>query len=119
MGMRSDGQKRHPDSYTTLLIQNGIYVPIHPSKQSRHYNAIDCGTNEEMFIAMAAIRNDNDKYQWFICLEDCLNLDIEPTNKGSWQFNDRYDKLPVRLRKIWKKATMKEIVKHYGSKNQE
>ena len=28
---------------------------------------IDCGTNEEMFLALAALRDDTDYMQWFIC----------------------------------------------------
>lgn len=27
--------------------------------------AIDCGDNEELFIAIASLRDDTDKYQWF------------------------------------------------------
>lgn len=26
---------------------------------------IDCGTNEKLFLAIAALREDSDKYQWF------------------------------------------------------
>lgn len=26
---------------------------------------IDCGTNEELFLAIAALRDDSDKHQWF------------------------------------------------------
>lgn len=28
---------------------------------------IDCGTNEELFLALAALRDDNDYMQWFVC----------------------------------------------------
>ena len=28
---------------------------------------IDCGTNEELFIALASLRDDSDYMQWFIC----------------------------------------------------
>lgn len=119
IGMRSNGVHFHPRSYTTLLVFDGIYFPIHPSKErSRYGNSVDCGMNEDMFLAIAAIRDDSDRYQWFICLEDSLNLDIEPVEKGSWQFNDRYDKLPRRLRKVWKKANIKEIVEHFKSEEE-
>ena len=26
---------------------------------------VDCGANEELFLAIAALRDDTDKYQWF------------------------------------------------------
>lgn len=29
------------------------------------YVLVDCGTNEELFLAIAALRDDTDKYQWF------------------------------------------------------
>ena len=29
-------------------------------------SCIDCGTNEELFLAIAALRDDTDKYQWFV-----------------------------------------------------
>ena len=29
-------------------------------------NNIDCGTNEELFLALAALRDDSDYMQWFI-----------------------------------------------------
>lgn len=28
---------------------------------------IDCGTNEELFLAIAALRDDSDYMQWFVC----------------------------------------------------
>lgn len=28
-------------------------------------NAIDCGTNEQLFLSLAALREDSDKFQWF------------------------------------------------------
>ena len=30
-----------------------------------HFNAIDCGTNEQLFLALAALRDDSDYMQWF------------------------------------------------------
>lgn len=30
------------------------------------YEGIDCGTNEELFLALSALREDTDFYQWFI-----------------------------------------------------
>lgn len=33
---------------------------------SDYENSIDCGTNEELFLALAALRNDNDYMQWFV-----------------------------------------------------
>lgn len=41
--------------------------------QSRTWNCngrIDCGTNEELFLAIAALRDDSDKNQWFVTEEE-------------------------------------------------
>ena len=35
---------------------------------------IDCGTNEELFLAIAALRDDTDKYQWFTMVIYGLNV---------------------------------------------
>ena len=38
---------------------------------------IDCGTNEDLFLAIAALRDDTDKFQWFISPE------------GIWAYNTK------------------------------
>ena len=42
------------------------YNTWHFTDSDNHPNSIDCGTNEELFLAIAALRDDNDKYQWFV-----------------------------------------------------
>ena len=99
---------------TALLTHNGRFYSVYPVRPARHYQIFDCGENEELFLALAAARHDSDKFQWFICNENCLNLDAEPISAGEWQFNDRYEKLPRRLRDKWKKATYKDILEHFN-----
>lgn len=74
---------------------------------------IDCQDHEELFIALAALRNDTDRNQWFICQEDYLSFHgLKPINKGDWQLNTEYDKLTYGLKRLWRKATAKEILKN-------
>ena len=40
--------------YVSTMKQTNIYADI-----------IDCGTNEQLFLALAALREDSDKFQWF------------------------------------------------------
>lgn len=62
--------------------------------------SIDCGTNEEKFLAIAGLRNDTNKYQWFISPEGC------------WCYNKGYDDISeVSLK--WRKATIEEVVEHF------
>ena len=35
-------------------------------KPARYDIIIDCGDNEELFLALAALRDDSNDYQWFI-----------------------------------------------------
>ena len=46
--------------YTTI---DGYYVPYKVQVDS---SWIDCGTNEELFLAIAALRDDSDIHQWFV-----------------------------------------------------
>lgn len=72
---------------------------------------IDCGTNEELFLALAALRKDSDKYQWFTDLsghwEKCI---YDEGSKFIWldanlNFKNSY------------KATVKELINHFTNKN--
>lgn len=73
-------------------------------------SVIDCGTNEAMFLALAALRDDTDKYQQFVCIEsycDCFDLfhDIGHFAKCIT------DRMPDS--KYWRKATAEEIIEHF------
>lgn len=69
-------------------------------------NAIDCGTDEDLFSAIAAVRDDTDKYQYFTngkawktCFQDTANFALEMNH------NDPTEK--------WHKATVKELINHF------
>ena len=38
---------------------------VNDIKSLNDCNGINCGFNEELFLAIAALRDDTDKYQWF------------------------------------------------------
>lgn len=63
-------------------------------------DCIDCGTNEELFLAIAALRDNTNKFQWFISPE------------GVWVYNKGYDSiLEVSLK--WHKASVNELIEHF------
>lgn len=65
---------------------------------------IDCGTNEEMFLALAALRDDTDKNQWFV--DDIT---------GVWERCE--SELPSKYMQMHgHKATAEEIVEHFKNK---
>ena len=64
----------------------------------------DCGTNEELFLALAALRDDNDYMQWF-------------TNGEKWIQNKQNDTEVIRYGTSnpinFHKATVKEIIENF------
>ena len=62
----------------------------------------DCGTNEELFLAIAALRDDTDKNQY------CVD------SEGNWfLYNKTYVSLISRTNVNWHKATVEEIIEHF------
>jgi hypothetical protein len=74
---------------------------------------IDCGTNEELFLAIAALRDDTDKYQWFTDGDKWI---LCPKIKFStyWVYND----VDVNLDVIHK-ATVNELIEHFKTKEEQ
>lgn len=64
----------------------------------------DCGTNEELFLALAALRDDSDYMQWF-------------TDGEKWFQNKQNDTEVIRYGAgnpiNFHKATVEEIIKHF------
>ena len=66
---------------------------------------IDCGENEELFLAIAALRNDSDIYQWFT---DCIRWELCGVNKAS------YEGWKNRYKSVAHKATVEELIKRFA-----
>ena len=77
---------------------------------------IDCGTNEELFLALAALRDDTDINQWFVCNDDYDTYDLGADSehkKGEFLFN-YLDNINICLDSChWHKATPEELIKHF------
>ena len=78
--------------------------------QNEQIGRIDCGTNEELFLAIASLRDDTDKYQWFTDGDKWIMC---PEIKFStyWAYND----IDVNTDTIHK-ATVKELIEHFKEK---
>lgn len=79
-------------------------------------DSIDCGDNEELFLSIASLRDDTDKYQWFI-------MDVEIyvyIPKGTWfQSTDRNGGRHVgtQIESLYcHKATVEELIEHFKEK---
>lgn len=69
---------------------------------------IDCGFNEELFLAIAALRDDTDKHQWFTDGDKWI---LCPEIKFStyWAYND----VDINTDTIHK-ATVNELIEHFN-----
>lgn len=72
---------------------------------------IDCGTNEELFLALAALRNDTDKNQWFTDGDLWFKCGDEVCNETIEYYLNKYG------RKIHK-ATVDELIEHFKIKEE-
>lgn len=75
---------------------------------------IDCGTNEDMFLALAALRDDTDYMQWFICGDNESMFKVDKPDmsveKYIHEYMDGWDTEGYR------KATAEETVEHFKDK---
>lgn len=73
--------------------------------------AIDCGTNEDMFLAIAALREDSDYVQWFVnSIGDwyrCIDIIFNEENVN-WALYTSGEN--------WHKATVEEIIEYFKDK---
>lgn len=76
---------------------------------------IDCGTNEDLFLAIAALRNDTNYGQWFVFdVESFLNL-----KRGDWVKFIGHDENVINSLKYSHKATVQELIEHFSKKEEE
>lgn len=69
---------------------------------------IDCGYNEELFLALAALRDDTDKNQWIIDeANECFGFN------DSWMICDKDDMNDRIVYTHYRKATVEEIIKYF------
>lgn len=74
---------------------------------------IDCGDNEELFLALAALRDDTDVNQWFIIdVEEYMDI-----NQGDWFLATDRNKgkhIGTQINPMYcHKATAEEIIEHF------
>lgn len=123
-----------PKSSEYLFVNRGFYSRDEIGYQEEIERAVDCGTNERLFLAIAAIRNDTDQYQLFVnnnngeffkCYEnefshfrfdtnDILNIANAIENGSSLCFGKPL--VPYEDTKNWHKATVEELIEHFKYK---
>ena len=86
----------------------GIDVP-YPPEQCNGY--IHCGTNEALFLAIAALRDDTDKNQWFTDGNLWFKCGDEMCDETIKYYLNRYN------REIHK-ASVEELIEHFKTKKE-
>ena len=70
-------------------------------------NTIDCKNNKELFFAVAALRDDSDRLQWFVH-QDGSFLKCECDSKIDMWGDFEYPEIYPR------KATVQELIEHFN-----
>ena len=92
--------------YFTFKIDEDFERIIAPS-----YPYIDCGTNEDLFLSLAALRDDKPDYQWFLWEDNDGKYHTE--SDDTWR---KY--IPNEKWEEWwwfevRKATVEELIEHF------
>ena len=114
LGYRLFGAELNKDLCIFTGPEYGLYsieffsnIP-HPDET----DSVDYGTNEELFLAIAALRDDTDKYQWFTDGDKWIQCP-EILFSTYWVYND----VDVNLDAIHK-ATVDELIEHFKTKEE-
>lgn len=96
-------------------ITNEMFDSTNPHETWNCAGRIDCGTDEDLFLALSALREDNDYMQFFTNGTEFILCD-----KESW-LGEKVPKLAykhdlsrvVELLYNYHKATVEEIIEHF------
>ena len=85
-----------------------IWCDYHFNEKYTLSSWVDCGDNEELFIALAALRDDTDVNQWIIDeANECFG------NDDSWMICDKDNMNDRVVYTHYRKATVEEIIERF------
>lgn len=105
-----------------IKVHNGMVAAFTCSDSLNNCDdLIDCGTNEDLFLALAALRDDTNKNQWFVAdsplsvsYDDIVGNDHYFTeSKGSVFFWDINWMHATIISGNYHKATVEELIEHF------
>lgn len=109
-----DGNGSHKsieEGKAIITSYGNLYGVIYDIDTVTKKGRIDCGTNEELFLAIAALRDDTDKYQWFTDGDLWFKCGDEVCNETIEYYLNKYG------RKIHK-ASVDELIEHFKIKEE-
>lgn len=118
-----------------IFVNRGFYSLNDFGSKEEIERAIDCGTNEDLFLAIAALRDDTDKNQWFVipkiktirlpgCFGQTIGMDghQQIIDGYEWHLSDE-DGISKKVQSYIEdgedekflphKATIKELIEHF------
>lgn len=99
---KRDGLVADKSGYIYSILENNLI--------NSTYN---CGNNKELFLAIAALRDDSNYMQWFICTEDYIESPDKEWKVGDWDLNTCPDVTYEQQLSHWRKATVEELINHF------
>lgn len=100
--------------YTASYLN--VYHSVHPewldNKDICKTNDIDCGDNEDLFISIAALRDDIDKFQWFTNGSDYWFV------CGDEMCDENVKYYLYRYNMQFHKATVEELIEYFRGKEE-
>lgn len=109
-----DGKGSHrsiEDGRAIITYQSNHYGVIYDIDDVTKKGRVDCGTNEKLFLSLAALRDDSDYMQWFtngiiwyLCYAQRVENSILYDKEYNTQINDGSD---------YHKATVEELIEHF------
>lgn len=104
-GISTDNRLGEFESFNNNGLENIIKC-----ESPDYEDSIDCGDNEELFLALAALRNDKPDYQWYVW--DYTEGDIIVEGEKFKQY------IPGEPWQDWwwfevHKATVNELIEHF------
>lgn len=118
-----DGKGNHKtinEGTAIITYLTNHYGVIYDITDTALKNRIDCGENEDMFLAIAALRNDTDKNQWFVLdsYYGSINYPYQffyPEGIFVLCSSDKWEDNIFSVTKAHK-ANVREIIEHFKNK---
>lgn len=102
-GLSTDNRLGEFESFDNNGLENIIKC-----ESPDYEDSIDCGTNEKLFLALAALRDDSDINQWIIDeANECFGLG------DSMMICDRDDMNDRNIYTHYRKASVEEIIEYF------
>ena len=113
------GYYQHPsygDNGQYLHLNRGFYHTNVIGYSEEIERMIDCGTNEELFLALAALRDDTNENQWFILdVEAYTNIHVGDWFIATDMNGGKHVGAQIEPTYCYK-ATVEEIIEHFKDK---